>query len=55
MESDSNHKMPEKESPRYSKGICWFCQNHCKNSGYAHEACIIDYFIKPKPRQLVAA
>ncbi len=55
MESHSNQKMPQKESPQYRKGTCWFCQNHCNNFGYTHEACIVDYFTKQKPRQLVSA
>ncbi|MGB9124123.1 MAG: hypothetical protein WCC55_01045, partial [Nitrosotalea sp.] len=55
MVSYSNKKTPEKESHKYHKGICWFCQNHCNNFGYTHEACIIDFFNKSKPRQLVSA
>ncbi|WP_165776449.1 hypothetical protein [Candidatus Nitrosotalea bavarica] len=55
MESRSNQKISEKESPKYRKGTCWFCQNHCNNFGYTHEACIIDYFSKSKSRQLVSA
>lgn len=55
MESRSNQKTPEKESPKYRKGICWFCQNHCNEYGYTHEACIIDYFSKPQQRQLIKA
>jgi hypothetical protein len=55
MESHSNKRIPEKELPRYRKSICWFCKNHCDSFGYTHKACIIDYFSKPKPRQLLLA
>ncbi|MDR3782776.1 MAG: hypothetical protein P4K92_05685 [Candidatus Nitrosotalea sp.] len=55
MKSSSNQKTPEKEPPKFRMGICWFCQNHCNDYGYTHEACIMDYFSKSKPRQLVSA
>jgi len=55
MVSYSNQKILEKEPPKFSRGICWFCKNACKNSSYAHEECMIDYFREQKQHQLVKA
>ena len=50
-----NDIMVENESPRYRRGVCWFCQNPCNAFGYTHKECIVDYFAKQKQHQLVKA
>ncbi|MDE1818168.1 MAG: hypothetical protein KGI19_06155 [Thaumarchaeota archaeon] len=55
MKSHLNKGMPGTELPKFCKGICWFCQNHCNTGGYTHEACIIDYFSKSKQPHVIKA
>jgi len=45
--------MQENKSPKFHKGVCWFCKTSCDLIRYTHEDCIVIYFKKPAQPRLV--